>query len=106
MARYFDAQAALAEIRTSPIRAIRPISESDTSKNRANRANRVPPDSDSFEERVAIIKYYAELSRCRAENIAIHAHCCDNVVAFRADLHSTQKRERSNHDPIRNVICP
>lgn len=96
MARYFDAQAAFAEIRTNPIRPIHPIPEEETSKNRTNRVNRVPPDPEIFEERAAIIEFDAGLSRRRAEDMAAKVQGYGKVVEFRAAVKSIQE---SGNDP-------
>ena len=79
MGRYFDTQAALAEIRDNPIHPIHPIPEADEPKNRTNRTNRVPPvgekrpDHDAFEERAAIIEFDAGLPPTQAEDLAAQA---------------------------------
>ncbi|WP_306112799.1 MULTISPECIES: hypothetical protein [unclassified Roseovarius] len=91
MARYFDAQAALAEIKGSPIHPIHPIQEGDEARNRTNRVNRVPPDPEIFEERAAIIEFDAGLSRDRAEDMAAKAQGYGNVVEFRAAVQSMQE---------------
>ncbi len=92
MGRYFDAQAALAEMRDNPIHPIHPISGDQDPKNRANSTNRVPPvgekhpDLDAFEERAAIIEFDAGLPRKQAEDLAAKAQGFDNVVAFGAAM--------------------
>lgn len=91
MARYFDARAALAEIKGSPIHAIHPIPGGKDIRNRTNRTNRVPPDPEIFEERAAIIEFDAGLSRRRAEDMAAQAQGYDNVIAFRAAVKSMQE---------------
>ena len=60
MARFFDAQAALAEIQGSPIHPIHPTPEAETGRNSTNGMHRIPPDLESFEERAAIIELAAE----------------------------------------------
>lgn len=94
MARYFDAQAALAEIQAHPISPIHPICGSEASKNRTNRTNRVPPDPDAFEERAALIEIDAGLSRRQAEDMAAKAQGYDNVIAFSAAVQLTQEGDR------------
>ncbi len=84
MARFFDAQAALAEIQDSPIHPIDPISEPDARENRTNGVNRVLPDVDNFEERAAIAEFDGNISRVQAEDMAARAQGYDNVVAFKA----------------------
>jgi len=81
MARYFDAAAALAELREDPIRPIHPTEEPNC---RTNRVNRVPPDTDAFEERAAIAEYDGGLARGDAEDLAARAQGFGNVVGFRA----------------------
>ena len=70
MARFFDAKAALAQIRSNPIHAIHPTSEELSARNRTNRVNRVPPDVEIFEERAAIIEFDGGLARAEAEALA------------------------------------
>ena len=84
MSRYFDAQAALAEIQGDPISPICPIPDAETRRNRVNRMNRVPPDVEIFEERAAIAEYDGGLSRADAEHLAAKSQGFDNVVAFTA----------------------
>ena len=86
MARFFDAQAALAEIQRDPIRPIRPTSGTETQRNSTNSTNRVPPDTDAFEERAAIAEFDGGLTRREAETLAARAQGYDNVVQFRAAL--------------------
>jgi len=94
MARYFDAQAALAEVQTHPIDPIHPISDGQTAKNRTNSTNRVPPDIEIFEERAAIAEYDCGPSRADAEDLAAQSQGIENVVAFRAaKTKSTQGSE-------------
>ena len=94
MARYFDAQAALAEIQGSPIHPIHPIPTEHGAKNRANRVNRVPPDPEIFEERAAIIQFDAGLSRRRAEDMAAQAQGYDNVIAFQKAVQAMQEGKK------------
>lgn len=94
MARYFDAQAALAEIQTSPIRPNHPISDAETDTIRVNSTNRVPPDTDAFEERAAICEYDGGYSREHAEDLAARSQGYNNVVAFRA----AQQKLRGTHE--------
>lgn len=84
MARYFDAQAALAEVQGHPIDPIHPIPDGKTPKNRTNRMNRVPPDMEIFEERAAICEFDGGLSRADAEDLAAQSQGYENVIAFRA----------------------
>ena len=84
MGRYFDAQAALAEIQGSPIHPIHTIPNAETARNRTNSTNRVPPDLEIFEERAAICEFDGGLSRVEAERLAAECQGFDNVVAFRA----------------------
>lgn len=94
MARYFDAQAALSEIRTNPIHPIHPIPEEEASENRTNRVNRVPPDRENFEERAAIIEFDAGLSRRRAEDMAAQAQGYDNVIEFEEAVQAMQEGKK------------
>ena len=83
MGKYFDAQAALAEIQGSPIHPIHPIPSAENARNRTNSTNRVPPDLEIFEERAAICEFDGGLSRADAEQLAAECQGYDNVVAFR-----------------------
>ena len=83
MARFFDAQAALAEIQGSPIPPIRPTSAVETGRNSTNSTNRVPPDTDAFEERAAIIEFDGGLTRREAEDLAAKAQGYRDVLEFR-----------------------
>ena len=91
MARYFDAQAALAEIRTNPIHTIQPIPDGKEPRNRTNRVNRVPPDPESFEERAAIIEFDEGLPRSAAEDMAAQAQGYNNVVEFQEAVRAMQE---------------
>lgn len=95
MARFFDAQAALAEIQADPIHAIRPISANSEPKNRTNSMNSISPDLDEFEERADIIEFDAGLSRREAEDVAARAQGCGDVVEFKATL----KKMEPQHGP-------
>ena len=83
MGRYFDAQAALAEIQGSPIHPNRPIPSAENTRNRTNSTNRVHPDLEIFEERAAIAEFDGGLSRVEAERLAAECQGYGNVVAFR-----------------------
>ena len=87
MSRYFDAQAALAEMQGYPIDPIHPIPDDNTPKNRTNRTNRVLPDTEIFEERAAIAEINGGLTRAAAEDLAAQSQSYENVVAFRAAQH-------------------
>jgi len=98
MARFFNARAALAEIQSNPIDAIRPISQPETPPNRTNRVNRVPPDVEIFEERAAIAEFDGGFSRPQAEDLAARAQGYDNVVQFRAAAASIRSKKGCGHD--------
>ncbi len=50
MARFFDAQAALAKLKGNPIHPIRPIPVSETPENCTNRMNSTAPSLNAFAE--------------------------------------------------------
>lgn len=83
MARFFDANAALAKLQSNAIHPIRPIPSASGAKNRANSTNRVPPSLESFEERAAIIEFDAGMSRTQAECLAAECQGFGSVVEFR-----------------------
>ena len=84
MSRYFDAQAALAEIQGDPIHPNRPNPIDETPKIRTISTNRVPPDLEIFEERAAIAEYDGGLSRADAEQVAAECQGYENIIAFKA----------------------
>ena len=94
MSRYFDAQAALAEIQGNPISPICPIPDAEPIRNRVNRMNRVTPNVEIFEERAAIAEYDGGLSRSDAEQLAAQCQGFENVVAFRA----AQRKSETQND--------
>ena len=97
MSRYFDAQAALAEIQGDPISSICPIPDAETRRNRVNRMNRVPPDVEIFEERAAIAEYDGGLSRADAEQLAAQSQGFENVVAFKAAQRNSERIENGRY---------
>ena len=97
MSRYFDAQAALAEIQGYPISPIHPIPDAETDRNRVNRMNRVPPNVEIFEERAAITEYDGGLSRADAEQLAAQCQGFENVVAFREAQRKPERIENGRY---------
>ena len=97
MSRYFDAQAALAEIQGDPISPIHPIPDAETRRNRMDRMNRVPPNVEIFEERAAIAEYDGGLSRADAEQLAAQFQGFENVVAFKAAQRNSERIENGRY---------
>jgi hypothetical protein len=93
MSRYFDAHAVLAEMEGNPTHPIRPIPDEAIAQNSTNRANRVPPDVEIFEERAAIAEYDGGLSRADAEQLAAQCQGFENVVAFKAAQRNSERIE-------------
>ena len=96
MARFFNAQAALAKIQGDPIHPIHTIPNVSEPENRTNSTNRVPPNNDAFEERAAIAEFDGGLMRCEAEQLAAQAQGFDNVVAFYAA--QAKSKSRPSHE--------
>ena len=88
MARYFDAQFALAQIQGDPIHPIHTIPAKSGAENRTNSTNRVPTNVEFFEERAAIAEFDGGLTRGDAEDLAAQAQGYDKVFAFKAALTS------------------
>ena len=93
MARFFDAQAALANLRGNPIHPIRPIPASETPENCTNSMNSTGPCADAFEEPAAILEFDAALKRPLAEARAARAQGFGSVIEFRAALSKKGNRD-------------
>ena len=98
MGRYFDANAALAEIQGDAIHPIHTIPEVSEAKNRTNSTNSTPPTVGYFEERAAIAEFDGGLTRDAAEHLAARSQGYDNVVEFRA-AHTKSIHRGKNDKP-------